>query len=203
MDDNRYLSLWFLIFLSMCVLMIYVWTGHFGVILVGLFAIPLLSFTLPWLMDLVSTISASLFYGTFYTNSSYENRFYQDDMDRAKRLIREKRWDEAISAYRAIIQKVPKKYEVQFNLARIYQMAGHLGLALHEYNKLRSLRDDLGSNHLFVLESERAVEELKGMVSEERWICPHNGKTLNTKREPTSAKEGKEEMDSNFGSESE
>jgi tetratricopeptide (TPR) repeat protein len=89
-------------------------------------------------------------------------------MDRAKRLVREERWNEAITACREIIQRAPKMYEARFNLARVYQMAGHLGLALHEYNKLRNLRDEIGPNHVFVLESERAIEELREVSSKEK-----------------------------------
>jgi len=167
MDDDQQLRLWFQVFLSMCLLMIFMWTGYL-VVLVGLLLVPLLSFALPRLMDFVSTAGISLIYGTDYSDPSYENRFYQDDMDKAKRLVREKRWNEAICAYREIIEKAPKMYEARFNLARVYQMAGQLGLALHEYHKLRNVTDELGPNHPFVLESERAIEELRKMVSERR-----------------------------------
>jgi len=175
MDDNRKLRLWFQVFLSGCTFMIYIWISglganlfgigikHLGVLIVGLLLILPLSFALPRLMDLASTLSAFLIYGTDYSDPSYENRFYQDDMDRAKRLVREERWNEAIYAYRDIIQKAPAMHEARFNLARAYRMAGHLGLALREYNEVRSLKDELGPNHVFVVESERAVEELRGV----------------------------------------
>jgi hypothetical protein len=42
-----------------------------------------------------------------------------------------------------------------------YQRAGYLGLAISEYGKIVVLKDELGPNHPFVLESERAFEELK------------------------------------------
>ena len=164
MDDNRTLRTWFLVFLSMCLLMISMWTRKFEVMIVGLFAVPILSFALPELMDFASRLGASLIYGIEHSDPSYENRFYQDDMDRAKRLVREERWNEAIYAYGDIIQKAPKMYEARFYLARTYQMAGHLGLALREYDELRSLKDELGPNHVFVIESERAIEELRGMA---------------------------------------
>jgi len=175
MDDNRKLRLWFQVFLGGCTFMIYIWVSglgahlfgigikHLGVLLVGLLLILPLSFALPRLMDLFSTLSAFLIYGTDYSDPSYENRFYQDDMDKAQRLLREERWTEAIYAYRDIIQKAPAMHEARFNLARAYQMAGHLGLALREYDEVRSLKDELGPNHVFVIESERAVEELRGV----------------------------------------
>lgn len=166
MDDNRSLRIWFLIFFSMCFLIISIWTGKLGVMIVGVFVVPILSFTLPPVLDLISTTSAFLIYGTGYSDPSYENRFYQDDMDRAKRLVREKSWNKAISAYREITQKAPKMHEARFNLASVYQMAGQLGLALKEYDKLRNLRDELGSNHIFVLESERIIEQLREIVTE-------------------------------------
>jgi hypothetical protein len=157
--------------------MIYLWVSglgglffdvrieHLGVKILGLLLIPLLSFALPRLMTFVSTGSTFLIYGTHYSDPSYENRFYQDDMNRVKRLVREGRLHEAIWAYREIIQKAPKMYEARFNLAQVYRMAGQLGLAAHEYDKLRNLRDELGPNHVFVLESERAIAEMKGMFS--------------------------------------
>jgi len=176
MDDDKKIRLWFQVFLTGCIYLIYVWISglgaalfgvgvkHVGVLIVGLLFILPLSFALPRLMDLVSTLSAFLIYGTGYSDPSYENRFYQNDMDRVKRLIREERWGEAISAYREIIQRAPSMYEARFQLARTYQMAGYIGLALREYDRFRNLRDELGPNHLFVLESERAIEELKGML---------------------------------------
>lgn len=50
----------------------------------------------------------------------------------------------------------------------MYQMAGQLGLALHEYDKLRNAKDELGPNHVFVLELERAIEELREVSSREK-----------------------------------
>ena len=177
MDDNRQIRLWLQIFLTGCTLMIYIWVSglgavlfgigviHLGVLIVGaLFILPL-SFALPRLMDRASTLSAFLIYGIRHSDPSYENRCYQDDMDKAKRLVREMRFHEAIRAYREIIQKAPKMPEPRFNLARVYQMAGHLGLALREYHRLGNLRDKLGPNHVFVRESERIIEELRGTFS--------------------------------------
>ena len=175
MDDNKKIRLWFQVFLTGCMYLIYIWVSglganlfgigikHLGVLIVGLLLILPLSFALPRFMDLVSRTVTFLIYGSNRSDPSYESRFYQDDMDKAKRLVREERWNEAIYAYRDIIQKAPAMHEARFNLARAYRMAGHLGLALREYNEVRSLKDELGPNHVFVIESERAVEELRGV----------------------------------------
>jgi Tfp pilus assembly protein PilF len=85
-------------------------------------------------------------------------------MDKATRLVREGRWNEAMALYRTIIQKAPQKAEPHFNLARIYQKKGYLGLATTEYKKIIALKDELGSNHAFVVESERAIEELPKLM---------------------------------------
>ena len=89
-------------------------------------------------------------------------------MDRAKRFVRERNWCEAISAYRKIIHAAPKTHEAQFQLVRVCHMAGHVGLALKEYHKLRDLKDELGPNYVFVLDSERAIGELREKVSQEK-----------------------------------
>jgi len=145
--------------------MIYIVTGHIGVVIVGFLLIPPLSFALPRVLDRVSAAGVFLVYGIGRSDSSYENRCYQDDMDKAKRLVREMRLHEAIWAYREIIQKAPKMGEARFNLARVYQMGGHLGLALREYHRLGNLRDELGPNHVFVLESERAIHAIRKRLS--------------------------------------
>jgi tetratricopeptide (TPR) repeat protein len=85
-------------------------------------------------------------------------------MNKATRLVREGRWNEAIPAFCEIIQKAPKKGEPRFNLARIYQKVGHFGLALSEYKKIVNLKDELGRNHAFVVESERAIGELTKLL---------------------------------------
>ncbi|NIS62754.1 MAG: hypothetical protein GTO13_19255 [Proteobacteria bacterium] len=176
MDDNRKIRLWFQVFLTGCMYLIYIWISslgaalfgvgikHLGVLRVGLLFILPLSFALPRLMDLVSTLSAFLIYGPGYSDPSYENRCYKDDMDRAKRLVREGEVNGAIRAYREIARKAPTKYEARFNLAQVYRMAGYLGLALYEYDRLRNLSDELGPNHVFVRESERIIEELRGTL---------------------------------------
>jgi hypothetical protein len=173
MDDNRTLRLWFQIFFAGWVCLIYIFISllggmlfglqikHFGVLIVGLLITAPLGFALPWLMDLVSRTVTFLFYGSNHSDPSYESRFYQDDMARAKRLVREKRFYEAVWACREIIQKAPKMHEARFHLARVYEMVGQVGLALYEYDKLRNLRDELGPTNVFVIESERAIEVLR------------------------------------------
>jgi hypothetical protein len=87
-------------------------------------------------------------------------------MDKAKRLVREGKWDKAAMAYRAIVQKAPEKPEPRFYLAQNYQRAGYLGLALSEYRKITGLKEELGPNHALVSESERSIGELKKILSD-------------------------------------
>jgi len=172
MDDNRQLRIFYLIFFSMVLLIIICFITPFtspsGVIIVGLIAIPILSYALPWLMDLISTIYTSLIYGFDHSNASYEDHFYQDDMAKAKRLVREEKLHEAIFAYQVIINKVPQKCEPRFNLARVYQMAGQSWLAMGEYRKIVNSKDGIGSNHILVLESERTMTKLRGLLAAKR-----------------------------------
>jgi len=125
----------------------------------------LLSWAWPRLINFISSIPASLFYGTGLPDLSYENRSYQNDMDKAKKLVREEKWNEAITAYREIIQKTPKKCEPRFNLARIYERVGHLGLALSEYRKIADSENEPDPNRALISEAKRAIEELKKRLS--------------------------------------
>jgi tetratricopeptide (TPR) repeat protein len=160
-DDDSYISL-FLFWIFWCVtsLLAYGCGGNFFV-KAFIFLLPFfMSLIWPKLLNLISSVGTSLIYGTNFPDLSYENRSYQSDMDKATRLVREGRWDEAMAAYRDITRKAPQKVEPRFNPARIYQKVGHLGLALSEYKKLVNLKDELGPNHALIIESERAIEEL-------------------------------------------
>ncbi len=131
-----------------------------------LLIIPLLlCLTWNYLIDFLSSIPASLFSGTNLSDHSYENGPYQSDMEKAIRLVREEKLDEAITAYREIIQKSPKQCEPRFNLARIYEKVEYPGLALTEYRKVVGFREVLETNHPLILESERAIQELKNLMS--------------------------------------
>jgi len=167
-EHDRQLRGLYLAFFSGVILLIFLWTGHAGVIVLGLFLVPLLSFGLPLLMNLMSGTFVSLIYGFGVSAVSYENGLYQNDMDKAKRLIREEKWIQAITAYRKIIQKVPNEWEPRFNLARIYQKVGLVGLAMGEYHKIIDSKNKFGPNHGFVLESRKATEELRQILSTER-----------------------------------
>lgn len=79
-------------------------------------------------------------------------------------MVREEKWNEAIVAYREIIQKSPKMCQPRFNLARIYQKEGHFGLALVQYKRILDSKDDLGPNHALIIESERAIQELPRLM---------------------------------------
>ena len=165
MDNNHDLRIFYVIFFGMVLLVIVCFITPFtsppGVIIVGLIAVLILSYLLPWLMDLFSTIYTSLIYGFDHSVTSYEDHLYQDNMEKAKRLVRDEKWYEAIFAYQEIINKAPKKLEPRFNLAKVYQIVGQLWLALGEYQNILSFKNEAGSNHIFVLESEIIAEELK------------------------------------------
>jgi tetratricopeptide (TPR) repeat protein len=164
MDDNRQLRIYYLIFFSMVLLTIVSFTSSFEVIIVGLIAVPIISFTLPWLIDLISIVYTSLIYGLNYSNTSYENQFYEDEMAKANRLVREEKWYEAIFAYQEIINKAPERCEPRFNLAKVYQIVGQFWLAMREYKKIVYLTDGLEPNQVFTFESQRAIEELTKLL---------------------------------------
>jgi tetratricopeptide (TPR) repeat protein len=166
-DDCQLRGL-YLAFFSGVILLIFLWTGHGGVIVLGLFLVPILGFGLPLFMNLMSKTFVSLIYGFQSSELSYETGSYEDDMDKAKRLVREERWKEAIRAYREIIKAAPKKVEPRFTLARIYMRAGYLSLAMNQYHKILDLKTWIGPNHALVFESERAISELRGLLSAKR-----------------------------------
>jgi tetratricopeptide (TPR) repeat protein len=166
MDDNdRYFQIFlFAIFWCVTSLLAANWGSTF-LVKIFIFLLPfLLSLIWPKLVNLISFAGTSLIYGFSSPDLSYENRYYAEHMGKAKRLVREEKWNEAIVAYREVIQKAPKMCEPRFNLARIYQKAGHLSLAFIEYKRILKLKDELGSNHAFVVESERAIQEIKELL---------------------------------------
>ena len=172
--DDRQLRIWFQVIFSMAVITIFSFTWDASVLIVGLLTAAILGYIFPWSINFISIAFNNLIYGPDNSEDSYENQFYQDDMDKAKRLMREGGWDKAMHAYREIIQKSPMMCEPRFNLAQVYQLAGHLGLALNEYKKIVGLKDQFGATHPFVLESERAAEELKNKPSEIEQECLNN-----------------------------
>jgi tetratricopeptide (TPR) repeat protein len=128
-------------------------------------AIALLSFRLSelvhWLMNYLGFPLISGIYTGYHSGASYDNGYYRDDMDKARKLVREEKWDQAIQAYREIIRKAAEEIEPRFNLAEVYQKAGHLGLAMSEYHKIVNLKYQVRDSCLYVRESERCIEELK------------------------------------------
>ena len=137
MDDNdRYFRI-FLFAIFWCVTSLLTplaaRCGNTFLIIAFIFLLPfLLSLIWPKLVNLISSAGISLLYGFSSPDLSYENRYYEEDMGKARRLVREEKWNEAIVAYREVIQKAPKMCEPRFNLARIYQKLGHIGCALSE-----------------------------------------------------------------------
>jgi len=172
--DDRQLRIWFQVIFSMAVITIFSFTWDASVLIVGLLTAAILGYILPWSINFISIVFHNLIYGPDNSGASYESQFYQDDMDKAKRLMREGEWDKAMYAYREIIQKSPMMCEPRFNLAQVYQMAGYLGLALNEYKKIVGLKDQFGATHPFVLESERAVEGLKNKPPEIEQECSNS-----------------------------
>ncbi len=55
-----------------------------------------------------------------------------------------------------------------FYIARVYQLARQFWLAMGEYKKIMDSRDQFGSNHAFVLESERTMTKLRGLLAAKR-----------------------------------
>lgn len=172
--DDRQLRIWFQVILSMAVITIFSFTWDASVLIVGLLTAAILGYILPWSINFISIVFNNLIYGPDNSEDSYENRSYRNDMDKAKSLMREGEWDKAIHVYREIMQKSPMMCEPKFNLAQVYRRVGYLGLALNEYNRIVDLKDQFGATHPFVLESERAVEELKKKLSQVGQECSNN-----------------------------
>jgi len=91
-NEDRQLSGFYLAYFSGVILLIYLWTGCASTVVLGLCVVPILGFGLPPFMNFVSKTFVSLIYGFGSEELSYENGFYEDDMDKAKRLIREGKW---------------------------------------------------------------------------------------------------------------
>ncbi len=154
------------IYLTLVVFIIFSFTGKLAVFLIGLLLANGLAYAfMPALNSILSLIN-TLIYGSAGTDNSYEGRFYQTDLDQARKMVRESRWEKAISCYRKIVEQAPEKVEARFELAKVYRTAGYTGLALLEYETIKDLRDKIGEHHPFVLESERMIEELRKMVAE-------------------------------------
>ncbi|MBM4339490.1 MAG: tetratricopeptide repeat protein [Deltaproteobacteria bacterium] len=164
--DDRQIRICFQVFLSMVMIIVFSFTGEPLVLIGGLLMASLLGYLVPSGVHFISNVFGQLVYGFFSSDDSYEYRSFQDDMDKAKSLVRGEEYDKAIHAYREIIQKSPLMCEPRYNLAQIYWRAGYPGLALSEYNGIVAMKDQFGSTHPLVLESERATEELKSMLSQ-------------------------------------
>lgn len=172
--DDRQIRICFQVFLSMALIVILFFITpsiqcsafeYMMMFIGGLLSAALFGYLAPMGIHFISDVFGKLIYGSIFSDHSYEYRFYQDDMDKAKRLTREGEFDKAILTYREIIEKTPLMCEPRFNLAQIYEKAGYPGLALNEYNRIVALKDQFGAAHAFVLESERAIEELRGRIS--------------------------------------
>lgn len=170
--EDRQIRIALQVFLSLGVLTIILFTGEGLIFVVGLIIANGLAFAFLPVSNFVSSVISSLIYGPAGQDDSYEYRFYQADMDQAKKMVREAKWDEAISAYRKIIEKAPEKVEARFELAKICEIAGYPGLALLEYQQIKESGRESGEKHPFVLESERKIEELKSRISSDKLHPP-------------------------------
>ncbi len=172
--DDRQIRIFFQVILSMVIITIFSFLSPFIqysriqyiMFFIGLLMAAVLGYLAPIGIHLISEIFGKLIYGSLFSDDSYEYRFYQEEMDKAKNLTRVGEYDHAIQVYREIIRKSPMMYEPRFHLAQIYRKAGYFGLALNEYQRIMALKDQSGTTHPFVLESERAIGELERMLSE-------------------------------------
>jgi tetratricopeptide (TPR) repeat protein len=165
--EDRQIRVSLQIYLSLVVLVIFLFVRVWEVFIIGLVIANGLAFAFVPVSNYLSSVISSLIYGTTGSDDSYENRSYRTDMDQARKMVREERWNEAISFYRKILEKAPEKIEVRFELAKIYQIAGYTGLALLEYQKIRESVSELGEHHPYVLESAKLSEELRETISGE------------------------------------
>jgi tetratricopeptide (TPR) repeat protein len=158
------------------VLLVISFFGHCGgllnALILAIIAI-LISFSMGIGISELGTSFLSPFISGLYwpdrsMDPSYENLLYQDDMEKAQRIVREAKWDKAIIAYREIALQVPNRIEPRYYLAQVYQRVGHFGLAMGEYQKIIKLNEMKGAHHPFALESERAICELKKFLSAEK-----------------------------------
>ncbi len=163
--EDRQIRIGLQIYLSLMAFIIYQFIGGWEVFIIGLVIANGLAFAFVPVSNFLSSVIGSLIYGIAGADNSYESRSYQTDMDQARKMVREERWDEAISSYRKILEKAPEKVEVRFELAKIYQIAGYTGLAMLEYQKIRESVNELGEHHPYVLESAKMMEELKEVIS--------------------------------------
>jgi len=147
---------------------VYPWVPFYLWMSVGLLVAALVGYLTPQGINFISGLISRLVYGPTGLINPNEYRFYQEDMERARGLIREEQWDEAIQVYRDIVRNDPFQCEPRFYLAQTYQRAGYFGPALNEYSKIVALKDRFGSSHPLVIESERAIKELKERIVQVR-----------------------------------
>lgn len=163
--EDRQIRVALQIYLTLVVVIIFSFTGELTVLFIGLILANGLAYAVMPTLNFITSSMSALIFGSTRQDDSYEGRFYQTDLDQARKMARESRWDEAISCYRKIIEHAPDKVEARFELAKVYRNAGYTGLALLEYQTIKDLKDQIGEQHPFVLESERMIEELKKMIA--------------------------------------
>lgn len=165
--EDRQIRIGLQIFFSIVALIICTFIERWEGIPLGLILANLLAYAVVPTLNFISSRVSHVIYGSAGQDDSYEGRFYQTDLDQARKMVRESRWNEAISCYRKIVEFVPNKIEARFELAKVYQKAGYHGLALLEYQTIRDSKDKIGDHHPFVMESERMIGELKKVIEGE------------------------------------
>ncbi|MCM8792799.1 MAG: hypothetical protein NC826_06670, partial [Candidatus Omnitrophica bacterium] len=135
--EDRQIRVALQIYLTLVVLIIFSFTRELTVFLIGILLANGLAYAFMPALNSISSLMISLIYGSGGKDNSYEGRFYQRDLDQARKMVRESRWDEAISCYRKIVKQAPEKVEARFELAKVYQIAGYTGLALLEYETIK------------------------------------------------------------------
>jgi tetratricopeptide (TPR) repeat protein len=123
----------------------------------------LCSWAVPWVQNYVGSLFVSLTFGVSDTSSSYVKNFYPCEMEKARRFVLERRLNEAVVAYREIVQKAPDQIEARFMLADSYRKLGYVSLAMSEYHKIIHMKWGSEPCHPYVWEAQRAIKELRAL----------------------------------------
>jgi tetratricopeptide (TPR) repeat protein len=62
-------------------------------------------------------------------------------VDRGRILTQQKRYDEAIAAFRRAIELDPEEPDAHYRLGRVYQLIGKIGDSQKEFGKVREIHD--------------------------------------------------------------
>ena len=94
-------------------------------------------------------------YGTGKSSTRYTERGYAGDMIKARGLMRERRYAEAVELYKSISAKAPREAEPMFLLAVVYEKMGQRVQAQMTYRKVvKNFMKRLGEEHPYIRESQ-------------------------------------------------